>query len=64
VGGCAGSMPRLGDLLTTGLDDDALKNTVTTLIAFYQATAKPGERIGRMINRIGLDALKAGVGLA
>ena len=64
VGGCAGTQPRIADILTTGLDDEGLKNLVTTIIAFYQATANPGERIGRMIVRIGLDAFKQGVGVA
>ncbi len=34
---------------------------VGKVVEFFKANAKPRERIGKMIDRLGLDALKAGV---
>jgi len=57
VGGCAGGRPRLGDLLCSGLSDEQAKEVMSRIVAFYKENAKPRERIGRMIDRLGLDAL-------
>ena len=61
VGGNAGLKPRLADEVAAGLSDDDAYKTVDTLIAFYEKNSKSGERMGSMIDRIGLDALKAAI---
>ena len=57
VGGNGGGRPRLGDVICSGLSDDELKDMCERIIEFYRQNAKPKERIGRMIDRIGLHAL-------
>jgi len=59
VGGNVGAKPRIGQELTKGLNDDQALGMVEKIIQYYKATAKRGERFGMLINRIGLDVLKA-----
>ena len=59
IGGNVGARPRIGHELVGGLDDDAALSTVQKLVGFYQDEAKKGERLGKMIERIGLDPFKA-----
>ncbi len=61
VGGCAGGRPRLGDLLCTGVSDEDAKALVERIVAFFKENAKPRERMGKMIERIGLEALQEAV---
>lgn len=59
VGGNVGANPRIGQELCSGLDDDRVLATVDAIVAEYKATAKKGERIGKMIERTGLDPFRA-----
>jgi hybrid cluster-associated redox disulfide protein len=61
VGGNGGVKPRRGDLLLENLQSDQLIPVIDKVIEYYKENAKPQERIGRMIDRIGLDELKAKV---
>jgi len=45
----------------TGLDDDQAMDAAKKVVEFYQANAKKGERLGKMINRMGIEPLKAAV---
>lgn len=63
VGGNGGSSPRLSELLTEGLNDDEALEMVDKIVDFFKANAKPKERIGRVIDRLGLDSLKEAVGI-
>ncbi|WP_300455821.1 NAD(P)/FAD-dependent oxidoreductase [Desulfobacula sp.] len=62
IGGNVGAHPRIGEELLTGLDDKAALDVVDKVVAHYQENAKPGERLGKMIDRLGLDGFKAAVG--
>ena len=64
VGGCGGGKPRIAELLTDGLTDEKAMDMVEKIVDFFKANAKPHERVGRMIDRLGLDALKQAVGVA
>ena len=64
VGGCGGARPRMADLLTEGLNDEEVVVLVDEIIEYFKATAKPRERLARLIDRLGLDALKQAVGAA
>ncbi|HUT58234.1 MAG TPA: NAD(P)/FAD-dependent oxidoreductase [Phycisphaerae bacterium] len=64
VGGCGGSRPRIAELLAEGQSDEQALELVDKVIEFYSANAEPRERVGRMIDRLGLDALKQAVGAA
>ena len=62
IGGNVGPIPRIGQELTSGLDDgDALK-AVETIIDFYRESAKKGERLGKTLERIGLAAFADALG--
>lgn len=58
VGGTAGVKPRLADVLAQGVAADAVLPLIDKIIAYYQANANKYERIGRMIDRIGLEKVK------
>lgn len=55
VGGNVGATPRIGKELTAGLDDDAAISTVEKVVEVYRDIAKKGERLGKTIERIGME---------
>jgi NAD(P)H-nitrite reductase large subunit len=59
VGGNVGVSPRLADEIARGLDDEKALDCTKKVISFYRENASRGERIGKMIDRLGLDTLKA-----
>jgi len=61
VGGNVGSQPRIGKELTKNLTDNQALEMVEKILQYYKTNAKKGERLGAMIDRIGLDALKAAI---
>jgi NAD(P)H-nitrite reductase large subunit len=58
IGGNVGMLPRIGKELVTGLDDDKIMAAVDKVVQFYIDNAKRGERLGKMIERIGLEPFK------
>jgi len=58
VGGNGSAKPRLADTLMEGLSFDGALKMIETVVAYYKANSKR-ERMGRMIERIGLDTLRA-----
>ncbi len=64
VGGCGGGRPRIAELLVNGLSDDDALAVVDKLVEYFKANAKPRERFGRLIDRVGLDAVKEALGVA
>lgn len=63
VGGNGGPNPRLGDLLTQRLDTEAALALVDRILDYYRAHAKPRERMGRMIERLGLAPMREALGV-
>ena len=63
VGGNGGALPRVAELLAKDLTTDEALQLVDRVIDYFEANAKPKERIGRMIGRLGLDDLKRAVGV-
>jgi len=61
VGGNGGAKPRLSEKIADSLSDDQAKALIAKILDYYTANAKPHERLGRMIDRIGLDTLKTAV---
>jgi NAD(P)H-nitrite reductase large subunit len=59
VGGNVGSQPRIGKELAKGLNEGQAFEMVEKVLQYYKTNAKKGERLGAMIDRVGLDALKA-----
>lgn len=62
VGGNVGVSPRIADEVANGLNDEQALDCCKKVIAYYAENATKGERIGKMIDRLGLDALRAALG--
>lgn len=62
IGGNVGAEPRIGDELISGLDDDGATSAVEAVVNYYKVNAKKGERLGKMIDRVGLTPFKEAVG--
>lgn len=58
IGGNVGMQPRIAREIAAGLDDAAAMAACDTIVKYYEAHAKKGERLGKMIERIGLDPFK------
>ena len=56
-----GASPRIADELLVGLDDDQAIAAAEKVVEYYKENAKKGERLGKMIERTGLDGLKSAV---
>lgn len=61
IGG--GTRPRIADKLAENLTPDQALNLINKLVDFYKANAKPQERLGRFIDRLGLPAVKSAIGI-
>ena len=55
IGGNVGSQPRIGKELISGLDDEAALKAVESVVTYYKNNAKGSERLGKMIERVGLE---------
>ena len=62
VGGNAGPRPRLGEVVATDLSEEQVLDLVERIINFYKGYGKP-KRIGSMIEEIGIEKFKEGIGL-
>ncbi len=58
MGGNGSARPRLADLLIENLSDREAEEMVARVIGYYQENSKR-ERMGRMIDRIGLESVAA-----
>jgi NAD(P)H-nitrite reductase large subunit len=63
VGGNGGTTPRLGEVLVQRISTEEALATIDKILEYYQANAKPKERMGRMIERLGMNELEEAVGL-
>ena len=65
IGGNVGADPRIGQELVSELTDDQALEAIAKTIAYYKENGKRGERLGKMIDRVGLEPFKqalAGLG--
>ena len=62
AGGIGTKKPRLADVIAEDLDEQQAMKTIETLIEFYAENGSKNERVGRMIDRIGLETLCHAVG--
>ncbi len=58
IGGNGSARPRLADVLVEDLSHDDALSMVSTVIDYYKEHSKR-ERMGRMVERIGLDTVKS-----
>lgn len=58
IGGKGTSKPRLADTLVEGLNSEEALSLIDTFVKYYKENGKKHERVGKMIDRIGLDVIK------
>ena len=58
IGGNGSARPRLADILLEDLSFDEARAMVDTVVEYYKANSKR-ERMGRMVERIGLEIIKS-----
>jgi len=63
VGGNGGTNPRIGEILAQRIETDQAVALVGKIIDYYRVNAKPKERIGRMIERLGVEHMEEALGL-
>lgn len=64
IGGTCGAKPRFGDIIAKGLNDDQAKELTGKIIDWFEAgNFKPKVRMGRIIEELGLDAVKKAIGI-
>lgn len=61
IGGCAGARARIGDVLIEQVPQEEVLPIIEKVIAYYKENARKFERIGMMIDRLGLDTVKQGI---
>ncbi|MCG8617411.1 MAG: NAD(P)/FAD-dependent oxidoreductase [Desulfobacterales bacterium] len=61
IGGNVGMTPRIAQEVIKELNDDQVIDACEKIIDCYKENAKKGERLGKTIERIGLDPFKAAV---
>jgi NAD(P)H-nitrite reductase large subunit len=49
-----GAEPRIAQELVSGLDDKQVIDAINKTVQYYKENAKKGERLGKMIERVGL----------
>ena len=59
IGGNVGMSPRIAQELAADLSDEEALEMIQRVIAYYKGTATKGERLGKMIDRVGFDQVKA-----
>jgi NAD(P)H-nitrite reductase large subunit len=64
IGGNVGANPRIAQLCTSGLDDEAALSAIEKVVAYYQDNAKKVERLGKMIERVGIAPFQEAIGVA
>jgi NAD(P)H-nitrite reductase large subunit len=59
IGGNVGANPRIAQEVADKLTGEDAMAAVEKVIAFYAKEAQKGERLGKMIDRIGIEPFKA-----
>ena len=58
IGGNVGAEPRIGQEVTSGQGNDNVIKIVDNIVQCYHENAKKGERLGKLIERIGISVFK------
>ena len=59
IGGNVGAEPRIAQKVASGLDNADILKAVERIVQCYQGAANKSERLGKTIERIGLEPFKA-----
>jgi NAD(P)H-nitrite reductase large subunit len=58
VGGSAGYNPRLADIIAVDLDEKDTEKLVDTIFDYYKEIAEDGEKLGFLLDRVGVENFK------
>jgi len=58
IGGNVGMLPRIAKEVAKELDDDQAMDACQRIVEYYKENAKKGERLGKMIERVGVAPFK------
>lgn len=58
IGGNAGIRPRMGDVLVQNVLQDDVLPIVGKIVSYYKENARKYERLGKMIDRLGIEIVK------
>ena len=61
IGGNVGAEPRIGQEIASGVDDASVLEIVDKVVQCYEENAKKGERLGKLIERVGLDLFREAI---
>lgn len=61
IGGNVGAEPRIGQEIASGLDHAQVLKTVDKIVQYYQENANKNERLGKMIERMGISPFKEAI---
>lgn len=64
LGGNSGGKPRIGDEIAQDIEKDAAVDLIRRALDYYRENGKKKERMGKFIDRVGLDTVKEALGLA
>jgi NAD(P)H-nitrite reductase large subunit len=64
IGGTCGAKPRFGDIIAERLNDSQAFAAVDAIVKWFESgNFKPKVRMGRIIDELGLDAVKKAIGI-
>lgn len=58
IGGNVGASPRIAQEIAGGLNEERVLEAIEKVVDYYRDNAKKGERLGKMIERVGLEVFK------
>lgn len=58
VGGSAGYNPRMSDIIAIDLKEEDAEKLVSIILDYYKEIAEAGEKLGFLIDRIGIESFK------
>ncbi len=58
IGGNVGATPRIAQECANALDDEEALAAIERVIGYYEKNAKKGERLGKMIDRVGIEVFQ------
>jgi NAD(P)H-nitrite reductase large subunit len=58
VGGSAGYNPRIADIIAQDISEKEALDLVDNIFDYYKEVAEPGEKLGFLIDRIGIEKFK------
>jgi NAD(P)H-nitrite reductase large subunit len=61
IGGNVGMKPRIAQKVADGLNTEQVMDACKSIIEYYKENAKKGERLGKMIERIGLEPFEQAI---